>query len=109
MKPTGTQTVGIIGKAEPGWARFEDVRRRQKSTEAAIEQYAKFIGIVRRLSPKPLLDLTVTEVEALDRALLTKSSPVRVVLRMFYGAHGRDDLLRALPRQKRTKTRRIGL
>ncbi len=109
MMPTGKQTVGMLGKAEPGWARFADVRTQQGTKEAALEEYARFFGIVRRLSPKPLLDLSVVEVEALDRVLLGKSAPVRVVLRMFYTVHKRHDLLDALPRQKRTKARRIAL
>jgi integrase len=107
-KPEGTR-VADIGRAEPGFARFAQVRRIAGTSEEAIEQYAKFIGAARRLAPRDLLDLTVAEIETLDAALLGISSTVRTVLKMYFRAHKRQDLLDALPKQRRQKKRRASL
>src|SRR5437867_11452169 len=105
----GSVRLMDVGRAEPGFEKFAAAAKRAGTSEVAIAQYAKFVGAVRRLAPKALLELSPEEVEALDEALLDKAGVYRTVLKMFYRTHKRHDLLDSLPRQRRQKRRRIGL
>src|SRR5207247_521653 len=81
-KPTPQETAGL---AEPGFDRFRSERKRLgHPTADTILQYAGILGKVRELSGKPLLELSVEEVEALDGKLRDLSSVHRVVLKMFF-------------------------
>ena len=97
------------GLNEPGFTRFSEVSRRQGSTPQSIVQYARYIGAARKLAPKPLLELTVTEAEDLDLKLLERAPVLRTVVKMYYRAHKRADLLLAFPRQRRQKKPRGSL
>lgn len=97
------------GLNEPGFARFSEVAQRQGSTPQSITQYARYIGAARKLSPKPLLELTVAEAEKLDLRLLERAPVLRTVVKMYYRAHRRLDLLEAFPRQRRPKKPRASL
>ena len=105
----GSVRLVDVGRAEPGFEKFAAVAKRAGTSEEALAQYGKIIGALRRLAPKALLELSPEEVEALDEALLNKAGVYRTLLKMFYRAHKRHDLLDALPRQRRQKRRRIGL
>ena len=70
-------------------------------------QYASFVGTLRSLADKPLLDLSSAEVKRFDIDIVRGRAGVyRAVLRMFYNANERDDLLRALPKFRKRKERR---
>jgi len=103
----GTRTTREIGFSEPGFDKFAAAYRRQGSSEYAIGRYAEFIGMVRNLSGKPLLDLSIEELEALDLKLLKHAKVLRTALKMFYNGCKRTDLRDALPRQRRQKERRM--
>jgi integrase len=100
---------GVAGWAEPGFAEFADYRMRSGTSRETLEQYAEFLGTVRAKAPRPLLELTVKELQALDLALLKTAACYRTVLRMFYKAHKRHDLLDEMPRQRRRKEELPGL
>src|SRR2546425_1029769 len=103
------RTVAEIGASEPGWDVFSKAYRRQGTTPEALREYAKYVGAVRKLSPKPLLKLSINELEDLDEKLLAKSKVLRTVLKMFFRGNKRLDMVDALPRQRRQKERRLGL
>ena len=105
---SGKRTMADVGRSEPGFDAFAAYRKRGGSSDDAITSYAQHIGMVRTLSKKPLLNLTVPEVEALDTELLGRALSLRTVLKMFYRGC-RSALLDALPRQRRQQERRIGL
>src|SRR2546427_11696716 len=100
--------VQDVGRAEPGWDKFERFYRRGGSGDETILAYAEFIGSVRNLSGKPLLALTEDELGDLDLKLLKRARVYRNVLRMFYRANKKYDLIETMPRQRRTK-RKTGL
>src|SRR2546422_4860642 len=97
-----------VGRAEPGWDRFDSLRRRAGAQPESVRTYAEIIGSIRKMAGKPLLDLTTGEIEALDERLLGRAKVYRNVLKMFLGAHRMRDLLDAMPRQRR-KTARLSL
>src|SRR3989442_9061287 len=103
------RTVAESGASEPGWDAFAKAYRRQGTTDEALREYAKYVGAVRKLSQKPLLKLSIDELEDLDEKLLAKSKVLRTVLKMFFRGNKRLDLVEALPRQRRQKERRLGL
>src|SRR3989442_6268219 len=109
MSKVENRTVSEIGESEPGWDTFAKAYRRQGTTPEALREYAKYVGAVRKLSPKPLLKLSVDELEELDEKLLAKSKVLRTVLKMFFRGNKRLDMVEALPRQRRQKERRLGL
>src|SRR5712692_11775249 len=94
------------GRGEPGWDRFESLRKRAGASPQSLRTYAEIIGSIRRTAGRPLLDLTTDEIEALDERLLERAKVYRNVLKMFFGAHKRHDALDAMPRQRR-KARRL--
>ena len=100
---------GELGWSEPGFDKFAEYRARCGTSAETIEQYAEFLGSVRSTAAGPLLDLSVDELHALDLRLLKKPACFRTVLRMFYKAHRRHDLLDEMPPQRRQKERRLGL
>ena len=100
--------VQDVGRAEPGWDKFERFYRRGGSGDETILAYAEFIGSVRNLAGKPLLALTEDELGDLDLKLLKRARVYRNVLRMFFRANKKYDLIETMPRQRRTK-RKTGL
>lgn len=106
---TDTRTTREIGESEPGWARFERAYRLRGTKDPAFRAYATYLGAVRKMSPKPLLELSIAELEDLDLKLLGKSKTLRTVLKMFFRGNKRLDLVEALPRQRRDPERRRGL
>src|SRR2546422_11123640 len=100
--------VQDVGRAEPGWDKFERFYRRGGSGDETILAYAEFIGSVRNLAGKPLLALTEDELGDLDLKLFKRARVYRNVLRMFYRANKKYDLIETMPRQRRTK-RKTGL
>src|SRR2546425_1842302 len=109
MSKPENRTVSEIGESEPGWDTFAKAYRRQGTTPEALREYAKGVGAVRKLSAKPLLKLSIDELEDLDEKLLAKSKVLRTVLKMFFRGNKRLDMVEALPRQRRQKDRRLGL
>src|SRR6267378_1915863 len=99
-----------IGAAEPGYEAFVRYSKRLNGTsEATLRSYAQYLGMVRRLSPKPFLELDIDGIEALDMKLRKRAACLRTVLKMFLRASRRFDLDAALPRQRRPRRRRLGL
>jgi len=96
-----TRTTHDIGMAEPGIDRFRSKRKRAGASEGTVDQYTEFVGMVRGLSGRPILELGVAEVEALDEKLLGRAKVLRTVLKMFLRANGRYDLDAVLERQSR--------
>ena len=96
------------GRAEPGWDKFDSLRRRGGASPESLRTYAEIIGSIRKMAGKPLLDLTTGEIEALDERLLGRAKVYRNVLKMFFGAHRRHESLDAMPRQRR-RTKRLSL
>jgi hypothetical protein len=105
---TANGTNVETGRAEPGWDKFDSLRRRGGASPESLRTYAEILGSIRKMAGKPLLELTVGEIEALDEALLGRAKVYRNVLKMFLGAHKMRDLLDAMPRQRR-KTARLSL
>jgi integrase len=103
LKPTTRQ----IGWVEPGFDKFAEFYKEGGTKDETISQYAGWIGTVRNLFGRPLLDLTVAELKELDKTRLrTIAKCYRVGLRMFYTGNERDDLkkaLRPLRNQKQAK------
>jgi integrase len=102
---TANGTNVETGRAEPGWDRFESLRRRSGAKPPSLRTYAEVIGSIRKMAGKPLLELSEGEVEALDEALLGRAKVYRNILKMFFGAHKKRDLLDAMPRQRRKAAR----
>jgi site-specific recombinase XerD len=112
-------TCREVGLAEAGFERFATYYRRLHGAVTAEEKasyertiggsYAEQLGTVRRLSPRPLLKLSVAELEELDDRLQSRAPVLRTTLKMFYRSHPRTDLLEALPRRNRPAKRKAGL
>jgi integrase len=109
MPKKANGTTKEIGKREPGFETFARYYKRRGTQDAAIEKYAGWLGSLRTWAGKPLLQLDVDGVEALDEMLLTKGSVYRTVLKMFYRGNKRSDLDDALPRQNRPAKRKKGI
>ncbi len=107
-EPEEKRTMRDVGLAEPGWSEFESYYRRNGASEATLREYAKNVGMARTLAGKPLLKLNRREVVALDEKLLSRAQLTRTVVKMFYKAHRKYDLLEEFPRQRRAR-RNIGL
>src|SRR2546428_4468276 len=100
-------TTRQVGKAEPGFDKFAQFYKEGGTDDETITQYSGWIGSVRNLFGRPLLDLSVAELKALDIAKLrTMAKCYRTVLRMFYTANDRDDLLKVLRPLRNQKKRR---
>jgi integrase len=98
-----------MGTNEPGWTAFASYVRRARPglSEETMEQYAKCLGMSRAFSGRPLLDLSVPEVEALDERLTAVAPAVRTTLKRFYRANRRADLDEAMVIQRKTPRRRL--
>jgi len=59
--------------AEPGIQRFLEERRRSGASEKSQTDYVKAVGLVRELARKPILELTVDELRALDHRLVSRA------------------------------------
>src|SRR2546422_9505711 len=76
--------VQDVGRAEPGWDKFERFYRRGGSGDGTILAYPEFIGSVRNLAGKPLLALTEDEIGDPDLKLLKRARVYRNPLPMFF-------------------------
>jgi len=103
------RTVMQIGEAEPGCDQFIRYRRRQGSTEESLRQYTSFLGSVRKLSDRPILELDKAGLETLDERLLKRAKVLRTVVKMFLRANGRRDVDDVFPRQRRPAKRNLGV
>lgn len=86
-----------VGRAEPGAGDFL-MSRAAGAKERTLENYARHLGIVRRRSPKALLDLTLPEAQALAARLareLKSGYSLAITVRMFFTFHGRADHAKA--------------
>ena len=71
MTANGTNVE--TGRVEPGWDRFESLRRRAGAGDNSLRTYAEIIGSIRKMTSKPVLGLTTDEIEALDEMLLGRA------------------------------------
>src|SRR3989442_2922752 len=100
-------TTRQVGRAEPGFDKFAQFYREGGTDDKTIAQYSGWIGTIRNLFGRPLLDLSVEELKALDLAKLrTMPKCYRTVLRMFYNGNERIDLMRALRPLRNQKKKR---
>ena len=98
-------TVREVGLAEPGAPEFLNKRRATGASDRSLRTYSEILGILRKLSPRPLLELNVMEGEELAAKIATKAMTLNTVARMFFGYHEKEKLAKAFKRK--SKERRI--
>jgi len=102
------RTTEQVGRAEPGFDIFAQFYKEGGTKNETIVQYAKAIGTVRNLFVRPLLDLSVDELKALDlNKLRSMAKSYRTILRMFYNGNERLDLMRTLRPLRNQKGKRF--
>lgn len=82
-----TETLYDVGLKEPGTERFLRVRKTKGASDNSLRQYAQDIGTVRKIAGRPLLGLSVEDVEMLAEKLSERPKVLSVVLGMFYRSH----------------------
>ncbi len=85
-------TVEEIGRAEPGVQEWLDSRG--TTHEGSLRSYQQMIGMIRRRSPRPLLELSQTEARVLAQEIKRMGSAQILCghVRGFFKFNGREDL-----------------
>jgi integrase len=85
-------TVVEIGRAEPGVQDWLDSRG--TTNDRSFKVYRGLIGMIRRRSPRPLLELSQNEARVLAQEIKRLGSAQILCghVRSFFKFHGRDDL-----------------
>ena len=94
-----------LGRSEPGAEPFLTAREARGAGGSTLRNYANHLGMVRRRSPKPLLQLTDGEATALAAKLARMPSgySLSITVRMFYAFHKKADHAKAFLLRKKKK------
>lgn len=102
-KKQGELSAVDVGRREPGVEDFLTARQARGATDRTLRNYAAQLGMVRRRSPKPLLDLTVKEATAVAAKLAREAQgyTVAITIRMYYNHHTMPDVAKAFRLRKK--------
>lgn len=80
-------------------------RQARGAADSTLRNYAAQLGMLRRRSPKPLLELTVKEATAVMAKLAREAQgySVAITVRMFYNHHGKPETAKAFLLRKKKK------
>lgn len=91
-----------VALAEPGFNRLVSIRRRAGTSESPLRTYASVLGAVRPRAPRALLDLSMTEIEALGERFVGRAPIYRIAMKMFYKANRRYEVAAEPPSMVRS-------